>query len=68
MSYLERCLKQSLLSSLNDIKNQEKQGEDEMHFTCFVLLVTSVTAGDVFDGEIDDTVKMGAFNFCSQTY
>lgn len=39
-----------------------------MHFTCFVLLVTSVTAGDIFDGEVDDTVKTGALNFSFRTY
>lgn len=38
-----------------------------MRFT-FFLMVTHVTAGDVFDGEISDTVKMGAFNFCSLIY
>lgn len=38
-----------------------------MHFT-FFLVVTRVTAGDVFDGKIGNTVKMGAFNFCSLIY
>lgn len=68
ISNLDRCLKQALLLSLNEKKIWEKQEEDEMHFACFILLVTTVTAGDVFDGEIDDTVKIRAFNFCSRTY
>lgn len=68
ISNLHRCLKQALLLSLNEKKIWEKQEEDEMHFACFILLVTTVTAGDVFDGEIDDTVKIQAFNFCSRTY
>ena len=36
-----------------------------MQFTCFILLVTTVTAGDVFDGEIEDTVNTGPFNSSS---
>lgn len=35
-------------------RTRRKQEEDETHLKCFILLVTSVTAGDVFDGEIDD--------------
>lgn len=59
-------LKESLLLPVNDMKNQEKQGEDEVHLICFIQLATSITAGDVFDDERNNKGKMGAFSFCSR--
>lgn len=38
---------------------EKNQGEDETHLSCFILLVTSVAAGNVFGGEVDDRGKKG---------
>lgn len=40
-------------------RTRKNQGKDETHLKCFILPVTSVTAGDVFDGEIDDRGEKG---------
>lgn len=40
-------------------KNKEKVKQGETHLKCFIPLVTSVTAGDVFDGETDDGGEKG---------
>lgn len=40
-------------------RTTKKQGELETHLKCFILLVINVTAGDVFDGEIDNRGEKG---------
>lgn len=40
-------------------RTRRKKGEDETHLKCSIPLVTCVTAGDVFDGEIDDRGEKG---------